>query len=85
MGGTETRMVRDYCLGIQLLQDEKRIDADYGLLKPSGKIVIDKYISESDYPGVRLVEVKGAGHHTQNDVQWEESAEALRRFSEQVD
>ncbi|KAK5046698.1 hypothetical protein LTR84_007459 [Exophiala bonariae] len=85
MGGTETRMVREYCSGIQQMQVEKRIDADYDSTKPSIKIVRDKYVNESDYPGVRLVEVKGAGHHTQNDMQWEEAAEALRRFSEQLD
>lgn len=34
--------------------------------------------------GVRHVEIKRAGHHVQNDVQWEEGAEALLRFLEQV-
>jgi pimeloyl-ACP methyl ester carboxylesterase len=33
---------------------------------------------------VRLVVVQGAGHHTQNDIQWQAAAEAVRRWLEQL-
>ena len=45
---------------------------------------MDHYVTEEWQGRVRLVQVKNAGHHTQNDVQWEEAAEALRRLAEQV-
>lgn len=38
-----------------------------------------------DAGGVRLVVVEGAGHHSQNDVQRDQGAQALRLFLEQVD
>jgi pimeloyl-ACP methyl ester carboxylesterase len=34
--------------------------------------------------GVRLVEIKGAGHHLQNDVQWEDGANALLLWLNQL-
>ena len=34
--------------------------------------------------GVRLIEIDGAGHHLQNDGQWEEGAGALSGFLKQV-
>lgn len=37
-----------------------------------------------DAGGVRLVVVEGAGHHSQNDVQRDQGAQALRLFLEQV-
>ena len=83
MGGTERRMVEEFQAGIRTLQAERKIGTSVELEK---KVVekADRYVTEERLGGVRLVEVLNAGHHTQNDVQWREACEALRRFAEQV-
>jgi hypothetical protein len=83
MGGTERRMASEFREAIKVLQDEKKIDRDVALEKQRVE-QMDKYVTEEAFGNVRLVEVLNAGHHTQNDVQWREACEALRRFSEQA-
>ncbi|KPI44588.1 uncharacterized protein AB675_8410 [Cyphellophora attinorum] len=83
MGGTERRMVQEFQEGVRTLQSEKKLDID--VAKENLAIEkVDKYVTEARQGGVRLVEVLNAGHHTQNDVQWKEACEALRRFAEQA-
>ena len=83
MGGTEHRMVTEFQDAIKSLQEEKKIELAEELEKKTVQ-KMDKYVTEERQGGVRLVEVKNAGHHTQNDVQWREACEALRRFAEQI-
>jgi pimeloyl-ACP methyl ester carboxylesterase len=92
MGGTEERMAAEFREAIWRLRREKKVDDDGGdagggPLEGKGTVVaqaVDRYVTEETHGGVRLVRVEGAGHHTQNDVQWREACEALRRFAEQV-
>jgi pimeloyl-ACP methyl ester carboxylesterase len=84
MGGTEGRMCKEYREGIEELQKEKKLDTDIDCDAKVDSEVMDQYVTEERQGGVRLVEVKKAGHHTQNDMQWKEAAEAIRRFAEQV-
>lgn len=83
MGGTERRMVSEFQEAIQELKADKMIDLP---VEKENKVVekVDKYVTEERQGGVRLVEVLNAGHHTQNDVQWREACEALRRFAAQA-
>lgn len=83
MGGTERRMVSEFQEAIQELKADKMIDLP---VEKENKVVekVDKYVREERQGGVRLVEVLNAGHHTQNDVQWREACEALRRFAAQA-
>lgn len=83
MQGSEDRMVEEYRSAIKELQQEKKLDVVFETAQ-QGKVVVDEVISEQYGCGVRLVEVKDAGHHTQNDVQWREAADALQRFAEQL-
>lgn len=39
---------------------------------------------KEEFSGVRSYVVKGAGHHMQNDLQWEDGAKALLEFYEQL-
>ena len=84
MGGTEERMATEYRDAISQLQHEKKLDSTMDSDGQHVHETMDKYVTEDRQGGVRLVRVKNAGHHTQNDVQWKEAAEALRRFAEQV-
>ena len=84
MRGTEGRMTQEFRDGIKLLQSEKKLDSSVDVDEKLIREVMDKYVTEVRQGGVRLVEVKNAGHHTQNDAQWKEAAGALRRFAEQV-
>ncbi len=84
MGGTEDRMTKEFRGGIKLLQSQKKLNTSIEPDEKPVQEVIDKYVTEERHEGVRLVRVKNAGHHTQNDAQWEEGAAALRRFGEQV-
>jgi pimeloyl-ACP methyl ester carboxylesterase len=83
MGGTEERMAFEFREAIAVLADEKKIDLPVELLKKRREAV-DDCVTEETQGGVRLVRVANAGHHTQNDVQWREACEALRRFAEQA-
>lgn len=84
MGGTEGRMCWEFREGIEQLQREKKLETEIDCDEKVDREVMDRYVTEERQGGVRLVEVKNAGHHTQNEVQWKEAAEALRRFAEQV-
>ena len=83
MNGTERRMVTEFQEGIQAVQQEKG-ESMAVLEENPAKRTMDKHVTEESSGGIRLVQVGHAGHHTQNDVQWQEAAEALRRFAEQV-
>jgi pimeloyl-ACP methyl ester carboxylesterase len=84
MQGTQERIVREYRQGIQQLRESKKADVELEEGTVGKSLQISKVILEGAGGGVRLVEVEGAGHHTQNDVQWKETVEALRRFCEQA-
>jgi pimeloyl-ACP methyl ester carboxylesterase len=45
---------------------------------------VEDQISGSKGYGVSYYVVKGAGHHLQNDLQWEEGAQRLREFYDQL-
>jgi hypothetical protein len=77
-------MAAEFTDGINLLQQEKKLDVLGNVSVQSVGEVKDDYVTEERQRGVRLVEVKNAGHHNQNDVQWQEMAEALRRFAQQA-
>jgi pimeloyl-ACP methyl ester carboxylesterase len=81
MRGTEGRMVKEYREGMTQIYTNLGVDAEGALTHSS---LIRGPIREHQSLGVRLIEVENAGHHTQNDVQWEEAAEAVRRFADQV-
>lgn len=83
MGGTEGRMVSEFQDAIQGLQQEKKIELAVQLEKKTVQ-KMDQYVAEERQGGVRLVEVKNAGHHIQNDAQWREACDSLRRFAEQI-
>lgn len=68
MQGTQERMVAEYADAIQ------KHDQDRKSLEGKPRT----------HPSVRLVEINRAGHHLQNDVQWEEGARALLEFLLQV-
>jgi hypothetical protein len=84
MQGTQERIVREYRQGIQQLRESKKADVELEKGTVGKSLQISQVILEGARGGVRLVEVEGAGHHTQNDVQWKEAVEALRRFCEQA-
>lgn len=83
MGGTEDRMASEFREAIKVLAEEKKIDVPVELEKKKVEQV-DRCVTEESQGGVRTVTVAKAGHHTQNDVQWKEACEALRRFAEQA-
>lgn len=84
MRGTEGRMVEEYREGIEKMRQDGTIEIDPSPNQTPDNVQVDDIISEARHGGVRLVKVQDAGHHTQNDVQWREAAEALRSFADQV-
>jgi hypothetical protein len=73
---------------MERLRRDKKIesgaDADANSDQDTEKVVMDNVVSEVRQGGAKSVEVEDTGHHTQNDVQGKEGAEALRRFAEQA-
>ena len=80
--GMCSRVATEFREEIRSMRADKKMD---------GGQDVDREVHEEDEEkiveregGVRFVVIKGAGHHTQNDVQWEIAAEELRRFVVQV-
>ena len=69
MQGTQQRMVAEYSDAIRKVEGNESSGGED---------------TSRNGAGVRLVEIKGAGHHLQNDVQWEEGAKALLDFLQQI-
>lgn len=81
----------DKLMGVRLMQQmASRYRAGYSQLVAETKIDVEREDggdgSESidAGQGVRFCVVAGAGHHLQNDVQWEDGAVKLRDFYEQL-
>lgn len=76
MAGEKDRLV-DITVAIREVREAREAYVD---LVDSKKIDAKK----QDDSGVRYCEVRGAGHHMQNDLQWEDGATALLAFYEQL-
>lgn len=67
-----------YRVGVADLVKEKKLEAK------TGDLVLNEKTTENDGNGVRFRIVPGAGHHVQNDIQWEDGAKAVVEFYEQL-
>lgn len=92
-GGRDRLMTMDvmeqlagfYRQALKSLLRDKKLDAVYGPLGGSvdGEDSAKQGV-ETDADGVRLAVVPSAGHHMQNDVEWELGAEKLLAFYRQL-
>lgn len=71
-----------YRQALRSLLRDKKLDADDGTL--GGSEDGPEQGVDADADGVRLAVVPSAGHHMQNDVQWEIAAEKLLAFYRQL-
>jgi len=73
-----TRAIDVYRTSVSQLGKEKKVEAEVDNVK------LDEATGESEGNGVMFRIVKGAGHHVQNDLQWEDGAQKLLEFYEQL-
>lgn len=74
------RMAEQYCQGFEMLSRSKPLGPRVDSL-PLDKIADGEEIFSGP---VRFGIVKGAGHHFQNDLQWEDGASQVLTFIEQL-
>jgi hypothetical protein len=71
------REAKEYRKAFRELVRSKKIEA-------KSELVVGSNDSESRGDGVMMYVVKGAGHHLQNDLQWEDGAQKLYEFYDEV-
>lgn len=72
------RVADEFREGIRSMGVDDRQDDVEGVLERDEEKIVERK------GGVRFVVIKGAGHHSQNDVQWDIAAEELRKFIVQL-
>jgi pimeloyl-ACP methyl ester carboxylesterase len=72
------RMAKDYVRAYRASFNQAALRAELAGRENNGESVL------MTGDGVRFVVVNGAGHHVQNDIQWEEGARQILAFLEQL-
>jgi len=81
--GTMHRLAKRYRDTVRHSMSEEK-DADVTGSEVEDEADEEEAYTEDREDGVRMVVIKGAGHHIQNDLQWEVGAERVADFLQQL-